>query len=51
MGDMRNFQKSATFGKYSTTILKYSMSFVQKSALLESPVFIGVSEGYGMEKK
>jgi len=44
MGATRNFQKSMSFEKYSMSISKYSMSFAQKSALLGSPVFIGVSE-------
>ena len=44
IGATRNSQKGTSFGKYSMSFAKYSMSFAQKSALLGSPVFIGVSE-------
>jgi len=39
-----------SFGKYSLSFEKFSMSFTQKSAPRGTPVFIGVSEGLALEK-
>jgi hypothetical protein len=44
------FWGGTSFEKYSMSISKYSMSFAQKSAILGSPVFIGISEETAVKK-